>query len=81
MHKYGPSLTALHISNYCEPFQLHYSGSPASSSFTLKLKNNRVLAKISTVMLLSNLKNYPGGVLPQILDRGMPRRFLNPNPI
>ena len=23
----------------------------------------------------------PGGVLPQILDRGVPRRFLNPNPI
>ena len=22
-----------------------------------------------------------GGVLPQILDRGVPRRFLNPNPI
>ena len=23
----------------------------------------------------------PGGVLPQILDRGVPRRFLKPNPI
>ena len=23
----------------------------------------------------------PGWVLPQILDRGVPRRFLNPNPI
>ena len=23
----------------------------------------------------------PGGVLPQILDRGVPRRFVNPNPI
>ena len=22
-----------------------------------------------------------GGVLPKILDRGVPRRFLNPNPI
>ena len=22
-----------------------------------------------------------GGVLPQILDRGVPRRFVNPNPI
>ena len=23
----------------------------------------------------------PGGVLRQILDRGVPRRFLNPNPV
>ena len=23
----------------------------------------------------------PGGVLPRILDRGVPRRFVNPNPI
>ena len=24
---------------------------------------------------------FPGGVLPRILDRGVPRRFVNPNPI
>ena len=25
--------------------------------------------------------SYPGGVLRRILDRGVPRRFVNPNPI
>ena len=24
---------------------------------------------------------HPGGVLPRILDRGVPRRFVNPTPI
>ena len=28
-----------------------------------------------------SVKSPGGGVLPQILDRGVPRRFLNPNPI
>ena len=29
----------------------------------------------------STLYIIPGGVLPPILDRGVPRRFVNPNPI
>ena len=37
-----------------------------------------------TMMLLKAILRQPeggGGVLPLILDRGVPRRFVNPNPI
>ena len=39
------------------------------SDFVIRM--NDVLGKISP----------GGGVLPRILDRGVPRRFVNPNPI
>ena len=34
-----------------------------------------------TELFKSDKSGIPGGVLPKILDRGVPRRFLNPNPI
>ena len=35
----------------------------------------------TNIFFINNRGFTPGGVLPQILDRGVPRRFLNPNPI
>ena len=43
----------------------------------MRFKNsfvNRLVFKYELAM-------YPGEVLPQILDRGVPRRFMNPYPI
>ena len=52
---------------------------------TFKQPENLVLIKIkiiqSTVLIFIHACNPGGEVLPQILDRGVPRRFLNPNPI
>ena len=42
--------------------------------------NIGVISKIPK-LTLSDDDPGGGGVLPQILDRGVPRRFLNPNPI
>ena len=33
------------------------------------------------IWLIEQASLKPGGVLPRILDRGVPRRFLNPDPI
>ena len=51
----------------------------------LTRKNHHALNEIRThdLCVTGTLLDPPGGegVLPQILDRGVPRWFLNPNPI
>ena len=37
--------------------------------------------KMVNAMSSSGVSRGGGGVLPRILDRGVPRRFVNPNPI
>ena len=61
---------------------------PSKARLPYKVKkenvSNGIVQKPETVILSSDdelEKTPPGGVLPRILDRGVPRRFVNPNPI
>ena len=55
----------------------------ASKAANDELGVEGILLPAQCVYLEAIAETYkPGrGVLPQILDRGVPRRFLNPNPI
>ena len=46
-----------------------------------KLKGFNIAARSVAALSDTVLVFLPGGVLLQILDRGLPRRFVNPNPI
>ena len=42
---------------------------------------DKVLLSDLKIIFLGKERKTPGRVLPRILDRGVPRRFMNPNPI
>ena len=60
-----------------------YNGYYKSVSRFIKSREDQLELETQDGQQLTPFGVHPGGggVLPQILDRGVPRRFLNPNPI
>ena len=62
--------------------ELHLRESTELTSFQKMLLNvDWFIGSSVSFAIPERLLPGGGGVLPRILDRGVPRRFLNPNPI
>ena len=58
---------------------IQFISPPKMRGLILRRKTGTVSVKVFTFHTPGG--GGGGGVLPKILDRGVPRRFLNPNPI